>query len=722
MDATAHEKFPNVFWSANVTELFERAAYYSMASFVVIYLGQLGFGAYWPSNLNGILWTLVYFLPILSGTIADQVGFRRSLLVAFVLLAAGYLLMGYPVWFGGADARPGRRRGVHGAGARRGRRGRRDPPHRSGRLGHQAVRLGDRAEDGGRARHPGLRDLLHGDQHRLALRPRHRLRRRRGLRHRHHPRGGRGVRHRGGRAGLPRQQGDGGEGAGAGRPHDDPVPRRDRRRRSSLIAGIVGGAERVETGDSLSYIFAVAACASIAAFFVVLFFYKEPPVAADAPAKPRRSIGRILLDMVLVLRNGRFTLFLVLMSGFFFVYNQVYNVLPLYAKRVVEPSPAMDLYTAANPFVIVCLQLAITQYFGKMKAIRSIVVGTVIIGVSMLINVYPIYAAGGMRAITANWLPLGSVFLILTVALIAFGELFTSARMYEYIGSLAPKGQEGLFLGYANLPLALGSLAGGPGRRVHLQRHHGERRDHAGRRAARAGAGADRPRLERADGRSASCRRSRCGCSTGGSSGSRRRADGAGDGRQREGRGMDKRIGFGLRLAAALIDFGIVAVVGFVAGAADRRPAWRRDWRCARRVGRRRRGRRRSGAWRGRRRVSRRHRRVRRLRLPLQPDRGLHRGVARQDGARAEGRDRRRAPGFGCPLREALGHQVLGHAAGPARRDPGPARPRLWSPRRPASSSSSAASSRSATGARPCTTWARRPRSSGRPTSCPETR
>jgi hypothetical protein len=230
----------------------------------------------------------------------------------------------------------------------------------------------------------------------------------------------------------------------------------------ALIGAIVGRAERVETGDSLSYIFAVAASASVAAFFVVLFFYTDPPVPANAPVKPRRSIGRILVDMVLVLRNGRFTLFLILMSGFFFVYNQVYNVLPLYAKRVIEPDPAMDLYTAANPFVIVCLQLAITQYFGKVKAIRSIVVGTVIIGVSMLINVYPIYAAGGMRLIVANWLPLGSVFVILTVALIAFGELFTSARMYEYIGSLAPKGQEGLFLGYANLPLALGSLAGGP--------------------------------------------------------------------------------------------------------------------------------------------------------------------------------------------------------------------------------------------------------------------
>jgi hypothetical protein len=50
-----------------------------MASFVVIYLGQLGFGDYWPSFLSSsVLWFLVFFLPILSGTIADQIGFRRA--------------------------------------------------------------------------------------------------------------------------------------------------------------------------------------------------------------------------------------------------------------------------------------------------------------------------------------------------------------------------------------------------------------------------------------------------------------------------------------------------------------------------------------------------------------------------------------------------------------------------------------------------------------------
>ena len=79
----------------------------------------------------------------------------------------------------------------------------------------------------------------------------------------------------------------------------------------------------------------------------------------------------------------------------------------------------------------------------------------------MAINLVPLFVSGGIRS-AAVGLPIASMFIVLTVALVAFGELFTSARMYEYIGALAPKGQEGLFLGYANLPLAIGSLTGGP--------------------------------------------------------------------------------------------------------------------------------------------------------------------------------------------------------------------------------------------------------------------
>jgi len=389
------ESFPRSFWTANLTELFERGAYYAMASFVVLYLGQLGLGDYWPSNLNGILWTLVYFLPILSGTIADQVGFKKSLLIAFVLLAIGYFAMGYPVWFGGHSL--------------------------------SQIVESDMTAGSGVLIPIILAIIIIGV---------------------------------GGSIIKPCISGTVQKTAGA---------------RATLGFGIFymiinigsllgrGLSFVMRKQFDLSYIFAVSVFFSILAFFAVLFFYSDPDTPSGAVKKHRKSIFKILADMVLVLKNLRFAIFLVVSSGFFFIYAQVYNVFPLYLKKVVELDPAVDLITMANPFVIVFFQLLITKKFGKMKPINSIIVGIVIIGISMVINIIPIFMSGGVKALALwEFIPMGSLFIVLTVALIAFGELFTSARTYEYIGALAPKGQEGLFLGYANLPMAIGALIGGP--------------------------------------------------------------------------------------------------------------------------------------------------------------------------------------------------------------------------------------------------------------------
>jgi dipeptide/tripeptide permease len=166
--------------------------------------------------------------------------------------------------------------------------------------------------------------------------------------------------------------------------------------------------------------------------------------------------------MSVVLRSPRFVLFLLVNVGFNFLYSQVYNVLPLYLAAVLEKKPAVDIYTMANPLVIVSFQLLVTRLFGKMAPVRSMMVASVIIGFAMLINVVPLYLAGGPRGLGPFGVPIGSLFVVGTVALVALGELFGQARVFEYIGALAPEGQEGLFLGYANLPTALGSLAGGP--------------------------------------------------------------------------------------------------------------------------------------------------------------------------------------------------------------------------------------------------------------------
>ena len=93
--------FPATFWIANVMELFERAAYYGLQSVMAVYLtttvaeGGLGFAKQSVGFLQGVVYALTYVLPILGGALADRYGYRRMLMLAFSLLAAGYFAAGY---------------------------------------------------------------------------------------------------------------------------------------------------------------------------------------------------------------------------------------------------------------------------------------------------------------------------------------------------------------------------------------------------------------------------------------------------------------------------------------------------------------------------------------------------------------------------------------------------------------------------------------------------
>ena len=395
---TKSASFPSSFWSANTIELFERAAYYAMASFVVIYLGQLGFGDYWPSFINSsVLWGLVYFLPILSGTISDQIGFKRALLIAFILVSLGYFAMGYPVWLGGAT-------------------------------------LAETIEPNVTVTLSTVIPICMGV---LLI----------------------GI---GGSFVKPCIAGTVQKTAGARRALGFAIFYMVINI-GSLVGRFVSYKVRHTEGFNLSAIFSVSMVAAVVAFLLVLFLYKDPDIEmGNVEKKPRRSLSEILLGIPKVLMNLRFTVFIIIISGFYFIYNQVYNLLPLYTKKTIELDPAMDIITAANPFVIVTCQLLITRIFGKLPPVKSICIGIVIIGTSMLVNIFPLYMSGGVTEIVGNLVPLGTIFIMLTVAIIAFGELFKSAKMYEYIASFAPKGQEGLFQGYSNLPMAIGSIVGGP--------------------------------------------------------------------------------------------------------------------------------------------------------------------------------------------------------------------------------------------------------------------
>jgi dipeptide/tripeptide permease len=87
-------KFPPVYWLVIIFEFFERGSYYGMMSILAVYLtDKLNFSVTEAGSVLGIIQPIVYFLPILTGAIADKVGYRRMLILAFGLLGIGYFFV-----------------------------------------------------------------------------------------------------------------------------------------------------------------------------------------------------------------------------------------------------------------------------------------------------------------------------------------------------------------------------------------------------------------------------------------------------------------------------------------------------------------------------------------------------------------------------------------------------------------------------------------------------
>lgn len=85
--------FPLTYWVVIIFEFFERGAYYGVMSVLSVYMTDiLGFSKTEVGAIKGTIQPLLYFLPIISGAIADKMGYRRTLMVAFSLLGIGYFL------------------------------------------------------------------------------------------------------------------------------------------------------------------------------------------------------------------------------------------------------------------------------------------------------------------------------------------------------------------------------------------------------------------------------------------------------------------------------------------------------------------------------------------------------------------------------------------------------------------------------------------------------
>ncbi len=93
------KKYPSIFWISNIIELFERYAWYGFYMGFGLFLvgsketGAMGFSPVEKGTIMGTGSMLLYLLPILTGAIADKIGYKWVLFLAFSIYASGFYMI-----------------------------------------------------------------------------------------------------------------------------------------------------------------------------------------------------------------------------------------------------------------------------------------------------------------------------------------------------------------------------------------------------------------------------------------------------------------------------------------------------------------------------------------------------------------------------------------------------------------------------------------------------
>jgi POT family proton-dependent oligopeptide transporter len=372
--------FEPAFWVANISEIFERLSYYGAFSSLANYLHEsLGIPTQQTGSLAGLFGGMVWFLAILGGALADRLGFRRALSLAYLILACAYFLLGS---LGAAWLAPVR-----------------SAVPLTGllafvlilpALGIAMVKpsvVGTTA----RASSENVRSIGYSIYYTLVN-----------------------------------------------------------------IGGAAGPyvASWAHRHLGVENVFRVSALSVLLMFFAVLLFFKEPRRSGEVQTA---SLAETFKNLFTVLTNPRFMLFLLIFSGYWIVFWQQYIVLPIYIHGYIDPRADVELILITDAATVICLQFLVTYLTRKIPAFRAITIGTLVSALGWLV----------VASHPAVWA------VVLSIFVVALGEIVLSPRYYEYISRLAPPGQQGTYMGFAFLPIGIGSLVGGwlGGRLMH---HYGE--------------------------------------------------------------------------------------------------------------------------------------------------------------------------------------------------------------------------------------------------------
>lgn len=360
-------------------EFFERGSYYGVMSVLSVYLvtsvgdGGLGFSKEGVGVIKSTITPLLYLLPILSGALADRFGYRRTLMMAFTVMSAGYfftsLSSSYVLVFMS--------------------------------LILMAIGAGF------------FKPVISGT--------------------------------------IARVTDEGNSGLGFGIFYW-----------SINLGAFIFPLILVPflKGIGWNYIFIMAAVGTGSMLLLNLFVYKEPPRPANT-----KPLAEVLKGILLVLKDYRFVLMIVIYSGFWILYFQMFDTILWYLTDYMDMTPVnnainsfLGLFvsdpswkfeaehvTVVNAGAIIALQLLVSSIVKKTPALPTMITGIALGTLGMGILAISTYA----------WV------FVAGLIIFSIGEMTAHPKFISYIGLIAPPDKKALYLGYSFLYGVIGSGIGG---------------------------------------------------------------------------------------------------------------------------------------------------------------------------------------------------------------------------------------------------------------------
>ncbi len=208
------------------------------------------------------------------------------------------------------------------------------------------------------------------------------------------------------------------------------------------------------------YVMLASAIATTAMLIPTFLIYKEPKKPEST-----KTLAEVLKGAVMVLTDFRFIGLIVIYSGFWILYFQMFDSVLWYVQKYVDATSLnnfvngflgglginidwkfdVEHVTVINAGTIILLQIIVSNIVKHTKALPTMIAGIAMGTIGMAI-----------LAINTNiWV------FMLGITIFSIGEMTAHPKFISYVGLIAPEDKKALYLGYSFLYGVLGSFIGG---------------------------------------------------------------------------------------------------------------------------------------------------------------------------------------------------------------------------------------------------------------------